>query len=87
MTDISLVHTGGGLIGDVITDSLRQPDVDGDAKFLTATATFTDLDGAAPTQTQLAADQEAAFRSGVALWSVHLGQEHHTQIQFCQVLN
>lgn len=69
MTDISLVHTGGGLIGDVITDSLRQPDVDGDAKFLTATATFTDLDGAAPTQTQLAADQEAAFRSGVALWS------------------
>ena len=34
MTDVSLVHTSGGLIGDVITDSLRQPDVDGDAKFL-----------------------------------------------------
>lgn len=69
MTDVSLVHTSGGLIGDVITDSLRQPDVEGDAKFLTAVATFSDLDGTTPTQAQLAADQQAAFRSCVALWS------------------
>ena len=49
MTDVSLVHTSGGLIGDVITDSLRAPDIDGDAKFLAATATFTDLNGVVPT--------------------------------------
>ena len=71
MTDVSLVHTSGGLIGDVITDSLRQPDVEGDAKFLTAVATFSDLDGTTPTQAQLAADQQAAFRSCVALWSAY----------------
>ncbi|BDB40991.1 Eco57I restriction-modification methylase domain-containing protein [Mycobacterium kiyosense] len=71
MTDVSLVHTSGGLIGDVITDSLRSSDVDGDAKFLTVAATFTDLDGVVPTKTQLLSDQEAAFRTGVALWSTY----------------
>ncbi|WP_166462082.1 Eco57I restriction-modification methylase domain-containing protein [Mycobacterium paragordonae] len=71
MTEVSLVHTSGGLIGDVITDNLRQPDVEGDAKFLTEVSTFTDLDGAAPTKAQLASDQEAAFRTGVALWSAY----------------
>ncbi|MCV7278848.1 hypothetical protein H7J88_04205 [Mycolicibacterium flavescens] len=71
MTDVSLIHTSGGLIGDVITDSLRAPDVDGDAKFLTAAATFTDLNGSVPTKTQLLSDQEAAFRTGVALWSTY----------------
>lgn len=71
MTDVSLVHTSGGLIGDVITDSLRAPDIDGDAKFLAATATFTDLNGVVPTKAQLLSDQEAAFRTGVALWSTY----------------
>ena len=71
MTDVSLVHTGGGLIGDVITDSLRQPDVDGDAKFLADVATFTDRSGQPPTRAQYASDLEAAFRTGVALWSAY----------------
>lgn len=34
-------------------------------------ATFTDLAGVAPTKAQLASDQEAAFRTGVALWSAY----------------
>lgn len=71
MTEVSLVHTSGGLIGDVITDSLRELDVDGDAKFLAGVSTFTDLAGIAPTKAQLASDQEAAFRTGVALWSAY----------------
>ena len=71
MTDVSLVHTSGGLIGDVITDSLRQPDVDGDAKFLADVATFTDRSGQPPTRAQYASDLEAAFRTGVALWSAY----------------
>lgn len=71
MTDVSLVHTSGGLIGDVITDSLRQPDVDGDGKFLADATTFTDRFGRAPTKTQQAADQEAAFQQCVAIWSAY----------------
>ena len=71
MTDVSLVHTSGGLIGDVITDSLRQPDVDGDAKFLANVATFTDRAGRPPAKAQCESDLEAAFRTGVALWSAY----------------
>ena len=77
MTDVSLIHTSGGLIGDVVTDSLRQPDVEGDAKFLTGPATFTGLNGTAPTKVQLASDQEAAFRTGVALWSAYADELKH----------
>lgn len=69
MTDVSLVHTSGGLIGDVITDSLRQNAVDGDAKFAADPSTFSDRTGTTPTRTQLASDQQAAFRAGVAIWS------------------
>ena len=71
MDDVSLVHTSGGLIGDVITDSLRQPDVHGDAKFLADVATFTDRSGQPPTRAQYASDLDAAFRTGVALWSAY----------------
>ncbi|NJP96395.1 hypothetical protein HCN51_44370 [Nonomuraea sp. FMUSA5-5] len=71
MTDVSLVHTSGGLIGDVITDNLRQPDVEGDAKFLADVATFNDRTGQSPTKAQYASDLEAAFRTGVALWSAY----------------
>lgn len=71
MSDVSLIHTSGGLVGDVITDSLRQATVDGDAKFLADPSTFTGRDGATPTRSQLSADQEAAFRACVALWSAY----------------
>ncbi|MFI9836369.1 Eco57I restriction-modification methylase domain-containing protein [Nonomuraea sp. NPDC051941] len=71
MTDVSLVHTSGGLIGDVITDSLRQSDVEGDAKFLADVATFNDRAGQPPTKAQYASDLEAAFRTGVAIWSAY----------------
>ncbi len=74
MTDVSLIHTSGGLIGDVITDSLRQSTVDGDAKFLADPSTFTDRDGVPPTRTQLSADLEAAFRACVALWSAYAAE-------------
>lgn len=74
MTDVSLIHTSGGLIGDVITDSLRQATVDGDAKFLADPSTFTGRDGATPTRSQLSADQEAAFRACVALWSAYAAE-------------
>lgn len=71
MTDVSLIHTSGGLVGDVITDSLRQATVDGDAKFLADPSTFTGRNGPTPTRSQLSADQEAAFRACVALWSAY----------------
>jgi len=74
MTDVSLIHTSGGLIGDVITDSLRQSTVDGDAKFLADPSTFTGRDGVPPTRTQLSADLEAAFRACVALWSAYAAE-------------
>ena len=74
MTDVSLIHTSGGLIGDVITDSLRQATVDGDAKFLADPSTFTGRDGVPPTRTQLSADLEAAFRACVALWSAYAAE-------------
>lgn len=71
MTDVSLIHTSGGLIGDVITDSLRQDPVDGDAKFLADPSTFTDQHGNTPTRAQLTADQQAAYRACTALWSAY----------------
>lgn len=74
MTDVSLVHTSGGLLGDVITDSLRQDTVDGDAKFICDPTTLADRNGDTPTRTQLAADQEAAFRACMALWSAYSGE-------------
>ncbi|SFK86024.1 Eco57I restriction-modification methylase domain-containing protein [Geodermatophilus ruber] len=71
MTDISLIHTSGGLLGDVFTDALRQPVVDGDPRFLADIATFTNADGAPPTRAQHDSDFDAAFRTGQALWSAY----------------
>lgn len=71
MSDVSLIHTSGGLLGEVITDSLRADVVDGDARFLTDPTTFGTRDETMPTRTQLASDQEAAFRACVALWSAY----------------
>lgn len=69
MTDVILIHTSGGLIGDSLLADLREDKVTGDAKFLADTAGFTSVDGDAPTRSQHETDVEAAFRTGVALWA------------------
>ena len=71
MSEISLVHTSGGLLGDVVVDALRQPDVEGDTRFLADIATFGSADGAAPSKAQYEGDLEAAFRTGQAIWSAY----------------
>lgn len=71
MSEISLAHTSGGLLGDVVVDALRQPDVEGDARFLADIATFVDSGGNAPSKAQYEGDLEAAFRTGQATWSAY----------------
>jgi hypothetical protein len=71
MTDVSLIHTSGGLLGDVLTDSLRPDEVEGDARLLADIATFTNRDGQPPTRAAYAADLDAAFRSGQAIWTAY----------------
>lgn len=69
MTDVVLIHTSGGLIGDAALADLREDKVGGDGKFLADVAGFTSLDGSAPTRTQHENDLDGAFRSMVALWA------------------
>ena len=69
MTDISLVHTSGGLLGDVFTDALRQLEPETSTRVLADPATFTGRDGNAPTRAHYEADVDAAFRSATALWT------------------
>jgi hypothetical protein len=71
VSEVSLVHTSGGLVGDALAADLRQPAVVGDAAFLTDVATFTDITGKAPTKAQLEGDLTAAFASGQALWAAY----------------
>jgi hypothetical protein len=77
MTDISLIHTSGGLLGDVLTDTLRQPDVDGDARFLADISTFTAADGQTLPRVQHNSDLDAAFRTGQALWVAYRDELTH----------
>ncbi len=74
MSEVSLVHTSGGLIGDALAADLRQIAVIGDAAFLTEVATFTDQSGKAPTKGQLEGDLTAAFASGQALWAAYAAE-------------
>ncbi len=74
MSEVSLVHTSGGLIGDPLAADLRQVAVAGDAAFLTEVATFTDQTGKAPTKAQLEGDLNAAFASGQALWAAYAAE-------------
>lgn len=69
--EVSLVHTSGGLLGDVLTDSLRPEAVEGDARTLAEMPTFTNLDGQQPSRAQYASDLDAAFRSGQAIWTAY----------------
>jgi hypothetical protein len=74
MSEVSLVHTSGGLIGDPLAADLRQPAVVGDAAFLAEIATFTDQAGKTATKTQHQADLTAAFNSAQALWNAHAAE-------------
>jgi hypothetical protein len=74
LSEVSLVHTSGGLIGDALAADLRQIAVTGDAAFLAEVATFTDQSGKAPTKGQLEGDLTAAFASGQALWAAYAAE-------------
>ena len=69
--EVSLVHTSGGLLGDVLTDSLRPEVVEGDARTLADIATFVARDGQAPSRAQYNSDLDAAFRTGQAMWTAY----------------
>jgi hypothetical protein len=69
--EVSLVHTSGGLLGDVLTDSLRPEVVDGDARILADIATFVSRDGQSTSRAQYDSDLDAAFRTGQAMWTAY----------------
>lgn len=71
MSDISLIHTSGGLLGDVFMDALRQTDADSTTRVLADPATFTDESGKPPTRAQYENDVDAALKSATALWSAY----------------
>lgn len=71
---VSLVHTSGGLLGDVLTDSLRPEVVEGDARTLADIATFVTRDGRTPSRAQYGSDLDAAFRTGQAMWTAYTAE-------------
>ena len=72
--EVSLVHTSGGLLGDVLTDSLRPEVVEGDARTLADIATFVTRDGQTPSRAQYGSDLDAAFRTGQAMWTAYTAE-------------
>lgn len=72
--EVSLVHTSGGLLGDVLTDSLRPDMVEGDARILAEIGTFTDRDGQTPSRAHYDSDLDSAFRAGRAMWTAYAAE-------------
>ncbi len=72
--EVSLIHTSGGLLGDVLTDSLRPEVVEGDACVLAGIPTFVPRDGQAPSRAQYESDLDAAFRTGQAAWTAYAAE-------------
>lgn len=71
MSDVALLHTSGGLLGDVFTDGLRVEEPGPGNRVLADPATFTGPDGRSPRRAQYEADLDAAYQTGSALWTAY----------------